>query len=231
MRISLLVFFGLSLILFLTKGLKNLVYSLPLIFRRSGTFWFEAGPESIAGAELAPATQSLISELTRLGFVPLGTKAEKFPFRRTNSLDFASKERQTYASLIGYRGERPHCYFYTPFEDGSVVLTSDFPHDGAQADGFIHSGSSGATPDAVLADHRQRVESMTRPGRQPCRTYDQSARLRATAAYYDHPGSGLLTRRLQLQALANAASYFGMLAAATGLVIWKWLPLLMKGRN
>ncbi len=221
-----LVAFGIALFAFCTWGWQNLRYCLPLLTGRRGRFWFDGGPEAITNQEWSGRTQEILGGLEDLGFRPLGIKVESFPLRTGSEIAFAAPEKRAFASIHGYLHGTPHYYFYTPFEDGSVVLTSGFPHAGARTDGFTHVGTSATGMAAVLADHEQNVQEMARPGRQPCRQYDQQARIRATEAYYDHPGCGNLTGRLRLKALQNVGVSLLFLLATGAFAVWKWLPFI-----
>ncbi len=221
------VMFIIALFVFCTWGLRHLKHCVPLLFARRGRFWFDGGPDQIVNGEWDDKTRRVIDDLVNLDFEPLGIKFESFPFRTSSEIAFAASEKQTFASIHGFQRGVPHYYFYTPFEDGAVVVTSDFQHKGVRTDRFTHAGTSTQEMREVLVEHAKNVQKMARSARQPYAKYDQQARIRATQAYYDNPGSGIMTRGILLKTLQNAGISFVFLLVAGAVAVWKWLPFIV----
>jgi hypothetical protein len=219
--------FVLALIIFCTWGVQNIKVCLPLLFIRRGRYSFEQDQDAITQPEWPENTRELIDGLARLEFKPLGIKVEARPFQRLKELAFASVERQAFAAIHGHDRGAPHYYFYTPYEDGSVVLTSDIPMETVRTDRFIHTGVPGAEMSEVWAQHARNSQKMARPGRQPYATYDQETRIRATKAYYDNPGSGIIAHTIMVNALRNSGICLVLLVLATGVLLWRWLPVIL----
>jgi hypothetical protein len=225
------VLLSIALLLCCTWGLQNLKHGLPLLIAPRGRFRFDGGPEKIENNEWDVQTREIIGGLENLGFKPLGMKVESFLHGTTLEIAFASPEKLAFASIHGFQRGHARYYFYTPFEDGAVVVTSGFQHAGVRTEQFTHTGSSAKEMSIVLDDHEKNVQEMARPGRQPCRQYDQEARLRATEAYYQNPGCRILTRGIRLKRLRNAGGALVFLLAAGAFAFWKWLPFLRALRN
>jgi hypothetical protein len=97
---------------------------------------------------------------------------------------------------INNLGDRPHFYFYTPFQDGSVVLTNDSNRNPADTDGFIHGGIPGGSPAGVLELHRKRVETMRGRHHEPYETFNRDTRTKASHAWNARPEVAKLHTRI-----------------------------------
>jgi hypothetical protein len=225
--ISSVLFFAVALFVFYVWGWPNLKLAVPLLFARKRRCAFEAGPQRLDKREWPEAFRPLIDELASLDFQPLGVKVESRPFRVARELAFASPEKRTFASIHGLERGVPNYYFYTPYDDGSVVLTSNHAMETVRTDRFLQTGMPHQEMSQVLASHTKNVEKMTGPKRQPIAQYDQEARIRATHAYYDNPGSEVLIQSAASGALRNAGISLLFLVTALAVLVWRWLPVVL----
>ena len=145
--------------------------------------WFESGPEGVeAGAP--PASLSLIAELRRMGFQALGVKVERMPLRpRIRERSFVANDRRCYASVAG-SAKRSRLYYYTPFPDGGLVLTSNGAFPKIASASVIQHSYPGTGAEQLLELHDQALVSLGRRGEvEPT----PEARVAATLLYYLTP--------------------------------------------
>jgi hypothetical protein len=153
------------------------------LFPRSVRAWFEAGPEGVDAA--APETaREAITALREMGFQPLGVKVEKPPLRRVlRELSFVAADRQCYAAIGAVR-PRSRLYFYTPFPDGGLALTSNGAFPKISSPNVAQRSFRGAGPRDLLERHREALASLGRKGEVSAAP---EARIEATYAYYATP--------------------------------------------
>jgi hypothetical protein len=206
-------------------GLPNLKVFLAYLLARRVKCEFESDAARVDPAEYPAATQQLIAELAELGFRPLGVRSERRPFVYVRGLDYVHPAGQTFASLhAGVKGlelGRASFYFYTPYKDGAVVITSSAPIPPFQNGNFMHGGYPGKTPGELYDLHRKRVDRMTAQGHEPCDQFDQAARVRATHAYYANPASRQMESGAAMKCLGNFAGSAGLLVLSVLFFVWR----------
>jgi hypothetical protein len=165
---------------------------------------FEAGPEAITTFK-NPRAQKIADELRELGFVPLGIKREwRPPMKPMKGICFVSEETKTFADIVNYEKDA-FLYFYTPFQDGKVVLTMDtdrfaFP---IETKTFIQSGAKVDGAGQLMVNHVERVNRFIDEGSAPYDIFDQKSRLEATLAYYRAPEVRIINRTIVRKCLFN----------------------------
>ncbi len=168
-----------------------------------------------------PATPGLAragDELTRLGFVRLGTRRESGAL---GGLDLASdawanEPEGAYADVFAHAprdGRGPRVYFLSPFADGAAVLTANHPRLARSTDRLRTGGLPGATLEATWAAHRVALERFAARHGAPDARADLGARAEAARAWYRGPGRPEL-RRLFLVNFLNvlAAALIGVVS-------------------
>jgi hypothetical protein len=222
-----LLFIGIALVLFALWGLPNLKLVLAHLLSRRVRCKFESSAKEVDPADYPEQTQKLLGDLEELGFRPLGVRSERRPFVYVRGLDYANREGQTFASLhagtSGLESGRASYYFYTPYEDGAVMITSSAPIPPFETDTFFHGGFNGRTPRELYELHRKKADKMTRKGHQPYDEYDCDTRIRATHAYYDNPGSRQMSHAAFMKCLGNFATSAGLVVLSLLVIIWRRL--------
>jgi hypothetical protein len=143
---------------------------------------FEAGPDAI-GALTSRAAQDVIAALTELGFGPIGVKVEKPLFRTAiRELSFVARDRRCYGAVAS--GSRPRLYFYTPFPDGGLVLTSNGAFPKIKAATVVQQSFPGCGPQDLLGRHHEALASLGRNGEV---SPTPESRIAATHHYYATP--------------------------------------------
>jgi hypothetical protein len=152
------------------------------LWPRSVRVWFEAGPDGI-GALASRAAQDVIAVLTELGFGPIGVKVEKPLFRRAiRELSFVAQDRRCYGAVAG--GSRSRLYFYTPFPDGGLVLTSNGSFPKIKAATVLQQSFPRCGPQELLGRHQEALASLGRNGEV---SPTPESRIAATHHYYATP--------------------------------------------
>ena len=152
-------------------------------YPRSVRAWFEAGPEGVDTAA-SEAAREVIAVLRELGFQPLGVKVERPPLRPVvRELSFVADDRQCYAAIGGGRA-RPRLYFYTPFPEGGLALTSNGAFPKISSPNVAQRSFPGMEPRDLLERHREALASL---GRRGGVSATPEARIDATYAYYATP--------------------------------------------
>jgi hypothetical protein len=215
-----LVFLAAALLLFAVWGWPHLwIVCIVLLSRKVRCMFAEAG-DGVPEEDVGPETQQIIEALHALGFSLLGVKLEWRPLHHGKELAFAAEQQQCFASIHGFARGKPHYYFYTPFTDGAVVLTSDLPVDPVKTDTFFHGGLANTPPRRVLDLHLRHVQRMIADGHQPYETYDRASRIEATYAYYANRGAAAVRGKLLLRGLVQVGFSLGLVVLALLLLLW-----------
>jgi hypothetical protein len=222
-----LLFVGIALVLFVVWGLPNLRLFLSHLLSRRVKCEFESDSESVDSAEYPTKTRQLLADLEELGFQPLGMRSESRPFVKVRGLDYAHPEGQCFASLhagmSGLQSGQASYYFYTPYKDGAVVITSSAPIPPFQTGTFFHGGFPGKSPGELYALHRKKAEKMMAKGHEPFDDYDQAARIQATEAYYANPGARQMGHGAAMKCLYNFAGSSALVILSLLLLVWRRL--------
>ena len=153
------------------------------LYPRSVRVWFEAGPAGI-GALASRAAQDVIAVLGELGFRPIGVKVERPVLRSPiRELSFVAEDGRSYASVAASRS-RSRLYFYTPFPDGGLVLTSNGSFPKIRSATVVQQSFPGCEPRELLGRHHEAVASLGRTGEV---SPTPEGRIAATHAYYAAP--------------------------------------------
>ncbi len=131
------------------------------------------------------ATRDLVASIESLGFSQLGVRVEKPPLWAAGIRGFslASAREQAFASIAVIRRQVVY-YFYTPFNDGKVVLTANAAFPVMNGDQIRQSAIAASGPLDLLAAHHKLVEDFRSQGSVPYSDYTQDSRIRATYQYY-----------------------------------------------
>jgi hypothetical protein len=181
---------------------RPLLALVVLCFRpdRVRSWFLELGPEAVERAARSRTQRTLVADLGGLGYRALGLKLEKGPLRRpVVELAFVSEQDRSYASISGRSGA---LYYYTLFEGGGFVLTSNgrFPRLVGPCTEQASKPNVGAVE--LLELHRNAVERFAARGLVAASVGTPEARLDATTAYYAAPEVRRALREIGLRTLA-----------------------------
>ncbi|MDB5310848.1 MAG: hypothetical protein JWO38_5050 [Gemmataceae bacterium] len=208
-----IIFLVITLVAFAVWGLPNLQTFLRLMF--PGKIRSEFEEQEIDPADYARPVRDLIDALTGLGFHPLGIKVENPPTGAAVwDLSFAAADHQAFASIHSLDKDEPHYYFYTPFQDGAVVLTSDARSESVKTPIYVRQAAPDRPMEEVLQVHQKAVKKMTAAGHTQYDRFDHEARVQATTDYYANPDATAFIRKLRWKALGNFASSLGLVILA-----------------
>jgi hypothetical protein len=132
--------------------------------------------------------QEWVDRLKELGFTMIGIATEKIPLWGPGfkGLSMVSISAEAYAGIVLHPdGEPASMYFYTPMRGGGMVFTRNFGGDQAEAERYSVRNVESINFKAILDDHLERIEKFRGRGLQPAVGSSQSARITATADYYD----------------------------------------------
>jgi hypothetical protein len=210
-------------ILFVTIGVPKLTAFLRLA--RPGSIRSRFEDDDLDPSLFSRPVQGLITELQSIGFRALGVKIEQPPMGgAVRSLSFEAAEEKVFASIVGLDRVSPSYYFYTPFVDGAVVLTScQEILQPVKTPTFIHQGFKGRTMDELLALHLKTVSTLTAAGHQPFAEYTRESRIQATDMYYANPDATIMQRKLRSKLLGGFASTLGLLLLAAAFLVYRLL--------
>ncbi|HSD83323.1 MAG TPA: hypothetical protein VLG46_05670 [Anaerolineae bacterium] len=164
-----------------------------------GQYQFIDMSDEDLSSRAANRISEILSQLQQLGFRRLGTKSEKSSRWSDTLYEFslANPDLHAFASLVK-DPKRCVYYFYTPFTDGTILLTAGkgaaFPT--IQRQDCVQRVSAYDNPDRVLADHQEQLQRFTAIGLAPFYSYTQESRLEATRQYYAAPAIQHLAHRL-----------------------------------
>jgi hypothetical protein len=196
-------------------GLPSLWHFVQMLFLDAIRYDYAAGPEAVKSSEHDPAVHALVQRLMDLGFAPVGVRREWSCVRKpTQSIDLASPKGHAFATIFGL-GPKPHLYFYTPMQDGGVVLTSDVGGAKTKLANFVRTGIKDATPGVLWEMHQEQVLMLCHQGSLPVTVYNQETRLDATRAYYAHEGAKKLGRNIASRLLLRVAVPACLIVAGT----------------
>lgn len=215
-----LILLAIALLSFVAWGWPNLKVAVRILCSRRTRSRFVAGPEGIVAGSFPAASRKLISAMESLGFLPLGIKQEKRPFLKGQELAFAAPERKCFASIHRFQSDSPLYYFYTPYQDGAVVLTNPLAIDGLRIDGFYYGCLPGRSVADIFAEHCRRADNMAAAGHATYDQFDQPARLRATDGFYQNLGATLLERRRLSGPLRSATMSLLLVVLAVAWLVW-----------
>src|SRR5438552_4156310 len=140
------------------------------------------------------------------------------------SLAFEAGEEKVFASIVGLDRANSSYYFYTPFVDGAVVLTScQEILQPVKTGTFVHQGFKGRTMDELLALHLKAVSTMVAAGHQPFDKYTRDTRIQATDMYYANPDATIMQRKLRSKLVGGFASTLGLLILAAAFLVYRLL--------
>jgi hypothetical protein len=153
--------------------------------------WFEGGPEAVE-VDAPLASRPLMAELRRLGFQALGVKVEQMPLRvAIRERAFVAGDRRCYAS-VAVSAARSRLYYYTPFADGGLVLTSNGAFPKISSTSVSQRSHPGAEAEQLLELHHQALAAL---GRRAEVVPTTEARVAATYSYYQAPEVRRVLRR------------------------------------
>lgn len=129
----------------------------------------------------------LKDKLESLGFSFLGIKLESnlFPRRRIETYEFISLDKPIFAT-IGFSNDKPDYYFYTPFNDGGVVLTSKDVFYNVEIGNFSLIKVEKDSLYDVLLIHQNKVQEFKYKGIDTYNSLTKQSRLEATKGFYEN---------------------------------------------
>jgi serine/threonine protein kinase len=149
--------------------------------------FFIPDDEAPAAAQ-SPDALALYRQLEDLGFTRLGVKQEvdKLSGKKTPSIAFSSEAHAAFASIFFSFDAVPSLYFYTDFEDGSVVLTGCYPRRPHRKPRAVLTGIANQPIATVLEAHKKEVQAFLDKGVKVRPGWGQAERVRSTLAYYEN---------------------------------------------
>ena len=131
-----------------------------------------------------PRLQGPVAALEALGFIPMGVLSEKtFYGRAVKSLALASAQAKAFASITLIKSRAVY-FYYTPFKDGSVLLTANGEFRPIDREGYFVQTVPYGNPSTLLAAHQERQRFFMAQGREPFRVYTPESRLEAARQFY-----------------------------------------------
>jgi hypothetical protein len=130
----------------------------------------------------------VVDKLEALGFTQLGLMVEKTPLWGKGSRELvmvSSKDR--IIAILGLRGPLLSYYFYTPFEDGQVVVTAHNCFKNFVKPDFVTSEIKSGDLDEMLESHQKDVADFVAKGYVPFHEYSRESVIMATNLYYQSP--------------------------------------------
>jgi hypothetical protein len=157
-----------------------------------------------------PKLQDLVAALEALGFMPFGVLSEK-PLigRAVKSLSLGSVLAKAFASLTLIKGKAVY-FYYTPFTDGSVLLTANGGFRPTDRPGYFVQILPSGNPSTLLAAHQERQRYFVAQGLAPMRDYTFQSRLEATRQFYANPSVRRVLRLSMLQSCAMTLVNFAL---------------------
>jgi hypothetical protein len=149
--------------------------------------------------------QDLANNLESIDFTFIGIKSEQLnlPIDPVQEVSFASHKKKSFVSILT-RGKKVVYYFYTPFTDGSIVLTANTSFAEREADKFSIKTVKSANLADLINVHQERVQAFINVGSEPFQKYTQETRLRATELFYASEGSRKYMQSIGLRSLLSA---------------------------
>jgi hypothetical protein len=195
-----------------------LVRNLPgaLVFVRPA--WIrirrEGGPETVSPHGHGIAVAEMLDGVEDLGFSPLGTLRESRPLAGSQKqFVFAREEDHAYAGVMPVRDEA-WLLFFTPFEGGQVVVTTDFRVPAVEDADYFAGGLPAATPTEVWNAHKRRVARMVESGAHPAAGLSLEGREAAWRAFYRTGPGRREVRRREARAFMFSLFSVALLASA-----------------
>jgi hypothetical protein len=192
---------GVIIVLIILQGWTVIPRAYYLFRPGSRKFYFDDNPQVPIRETSREALGPVTERLAALGFTQLGLLIEKPPLwaRGSRELSLASTEAKTIVSL-GMRGLRPAYFFYTPFEEGQVLITAYNSFKNFKSEDFIITVVDTADLDEMMNIHKRKIEEFQQKGFRPFQTFDRDSVIRATYFYY---ASRRARRQLLIGGLAS----------------------------
>jgi hypothetical protein len=195
-----------------------------LLVKPTALRWeFEEGSEALQGQVGTAEIRELMERLRQLTFTPLGVKIEYLPFgSKIREFALGSREAKSFASILLVKHlPRLYYYYYTPFEDGAVVLTANGLFRPTERAEYIISVIPGATPRELLVMHKEAVDKLIDTGHRLFRDYTRESRLEATGLFYASSHSKRRMRFTGLASLLILTLTAGVLGCGAWLIGWR----------
>jgi hypothetical protein len=147
-----------------------------------------------------------VEKLEALGFTSIGLMLEKPPLwsKSSRELVLVSSEHKIIAS-IGFRGLKLSYFFYTPFEDGQVVVTAYNCFRNFIKPDFLTSEVKSGDLDEMLESHKKDVDDLVAKGYIPLKEYTRESVIRATNLYYK---ASYPSKQLRIAGVINSVFFF-----------------------
>jgi hypothetical protein len=178
----------LLLLFILYYGRTSVPRIVSFFFPGSRKLYFEDQPRVPISAERLKAIQPVIEKMEALGFSQLGFMVDKPPLwaKGSRELVLASPTEKTIAS-IGFRGNKPSYFFYTPFSGGQVVITAYNAFRYFRSEDLVTEVVSTQDLNEMLRIHKKQVDDFITRGFSPFSSFSQESAIEATYLYYRSP--------------------------------------------
>lgn len=157
-------------------------------FPGSRKLYFEEQPRVPITEERLKAIRPVIAKMEALGFSQLGFMVDKPPLwaKGSRELVLASPAEKIIAS-IGFRGNKPSYFFYTPFSGGQVVITAYNAFRYFHSEDLVTEVVSTEDLDEMLRIHKKQVGFFIDKGFSPFTNFSRESVIEATYLYYRSP--------------------------------------------
>jgi hypothetical protein len=164
-----------------------------------------------------PSMERVDADLRELGFVKLGAIEVCPPASRAlPDLVYGAPALATFVDLNG-RGGSLRMTFFTPFQSGEAVMTSNYQRRGSHSPALLVGGLPGHDVPEIWAAHRRRATQMSEGPRHavPWQNVTLEGRLTANDRFYAGVGKTEL----------RARGGFPLIMLTTGLVLMAYVGL------
>jgi hypothetical protein len=138
--------------------------------------------------DLKEEVENCVNKLKTKGFSPIGTRIEKSLIWGSpqRELNLVSEADHIFACVYVERKMLKY-YFYTPFSDGGIVISSFLAYKNRDKNGLCIYASKKDDLEEILNTHKMNVRNFIEKGFIPYKEYTWQSRLKATYLYYKNP--------------------------------------------
>ncbi len=186
-------------------------------FPGSRKLYFEDQLQAPISEEKREKIQPVIEKMEALGFSLLGFMVDKAPLwaKGSRELVLANSAEKTLAS-IGFRGNKPSYFFYTPFTGGQMVITAYNAFRYYQSPDLVTEVVSTEDIGEMLQTHKKQVDEFVGRGYTPFNDFSRDSAVKATDLYYRSPAP---LQRLRVAGAINLG-FLLLLVLAFALLVW-----------
>jgi hypothetical protein len=148
-------------------------------------FQFETNQHIIDNLILNGKIASLINEFNKCGFSLLGVFSEKTSISSSKSITLFSEKWKAFG-IINKNGKRLISAFYTPFENGEVLLTSNGLFPAINTKECLVETSNNLEIGKLLEMHKIRLQTLVEEGAKPYNSFSMESRIASARLFYSN---------------------------------------------